>query len=262
MQRTADAPVDVVELMIDGEDDPCLESLRPYMCHLRTLRIRFLQQQKRINHWSRLYRLLQCAAPILEHLAILGEPSATFTLRLGAIYNMFGGVAPMLHTLQLMATSSAPPLLLSLPDEVRHGIRVVAMGGYRCIFGYQGAANVASILPSLQVLNLELRGWKDDGPPDARLPATLRKLNLLLSQPDRQLIQDALPNRPAWFHLPFVHVPYGLPNYDVGGLCVVPVTGSEMDSLEVRSQESLGLVHLRVSYADQRDRTYTGRQSC
>ena len=250
MQRTGDAPLDVVELMIDGEDDPCLESLRPHMCHLRTLRIRFLQQHKRINHWSRLYRLLQCAAPILEHLAILGEPSATFTLRLGAIHNILGGVAPMLHTLQLLATSSAPPLLLSLPDEVRRGIRVVTMGGYRCIFGYQGAANVASILPSLQVLNLELRGWKDDGPPDARLPATLRKLNLLLSQPDRQLIQDALPNRPAWFHLPFVHVAYGLPNYDVGGLCVVPVTGSEMDSLEVRSQESLGLVHLRVSYAD------------
>ena len=257
LHRAGSVPVDLLDLHISDENDPILEPVIGHILTVRTLRVRFTSHPEHMTKGSRVYDVLRSPAPLIEKLAILGNPNASFTFSPGVKTGLLGGSAPYLREVQLMAGGNMLTTLRSLPRETMHQIKVLTLGGYRCRFSYKGIARVANILSNLHTLNFELRGWKDNGEPSGLSNLALRRINIIVAFPERLLLQDALPALPGWITVPEVRIAYTWPDKDWADQCLIPANDTALAILEVRVQGDTSLVSIRAT-TSKVVRVYTG----
>jgi len=262
LERSQDAPIDVLELHGINEDDPRLNTFLQHMYHIRTFALRFSSQVTPIRPGSPAHNILSSQAPALRRLSILSNPLAQFALPLDTIGTPFGGIAPLLESVQLMAISRMPPFIASLPEAGRNRIHTLTLGGYRCSFSYQRAESLFSLVPSLRTLNVELWEWTNKpelGEPQP-VPSTLQQLNIRATDPHGFFPQKMLPNRAGWERIPRVHISYLRATRfdDLDEPAVLPRNGTHIVGLEVRTQVSPELMHVRATHADGRVRMYCG----
>jgi len=265
LDRSQDAPVDILELRAVNEEDSLLNVVLPHMHHIRTFALRFSYQKTAITSGSPAYKVLTSQAPMLEQLSILSNPFARAALPLDTIDYPFSGVAPLLKTIQLMAISRMPPFFASLPELGRSRIHTLTIGGFRCALSYQRVESIISFVPSLRILNLELREWTDNPELGDRqvIPSTLQELNIRATHPRGFFPQEMLPEGSGWDGVARVHMAceFAREAENLDRPAFLPRNGAPIIELEFRDQADTDFMHVRTTHADGCVRTYSGIDS-